>query len=82
MGALTRRGTAKSADARVAVAFINSAGVRTVSYDFRYRHKGTGWEAIPGQTISVPSGTVTTRIYLLSATESGYHDFDNIVLTQ
>jgi hypothetical protein len=82
LGALTRRGTAKSADARVAVAFINSAGVRTVSYDFRYRHKGTGWEAIPGQTISVPSGTVTTRIYLLSATESGYHDFDNIVLTQ
>ncbi|MDR9786125.1 MAG: Ig-like domain-containing protein [Peptococcaceae bacterium MAG4] len=82
LSALTRRGTAKAADARVAVAFIDKAGVRTVAYDFRYRHKGTGWEAIPEQTIKVPAGAVITRIYLLSATESGYHDFDNIVLTQ
>ncbi len=81
LGAVTRRGTAKAEDARMAVAFINAAGDRTVAYDFRYRHKGTGWEAMPEKTVSVPAGTVTTRIYLLSATESGYHDFDNIVLT-
>jgi hypothetical protein len=82
LSAVTRRGSAKTADARVAVAFINAAGTRTVPYDFKYQHQGTGWEAMPVQTIIIPAGAVTTRIYLLSATPDGNHDFDNIALTQ
>lgn len=76
----TIRGTAGTADARVVVAFIDAAGNRTVAYDFKYQHQGTGWETLPEQAITVPSGTVTTRIYLLSATTNGYHGFDNITL--
>lgn len=80
ISAQTRKGTAGANDSRVAVAFIDAAGNRTVPYDFRYQHKGTGWEAMPAQTFTVPAGAVTTRIYLLSATPDGYHDFDKITL--
>lgn len=80
LSAQSIRGTAGAADARVVVAFIDAAGNRTVAYDFKYQHKGTGWETMPEQTITVPAGTVTTRIYLLSAVTTGYHGFDNITL--
>jgi hypothetical protein len=80
INAQTRKGTAGVTDCRLAVAFIDASGNRTVPYDFRYLHKGTGWESMPEQTFTVPAGTVTTRVYLLSATDAGYHDFDNITL--
>jgi hypothetical protein len=76
----TKKGTAGTADARVVVAFIDAAGNRTVVYDFKYQHKGTGWETMPEQTITIPANAVKTRIYLLSNTTSGYHGFDNIIL--
>lgn len=81
INAQTKRGTAGAIEARIVVAFIDTAGNRTVPHDFRHLHKGTGWEAITEQTFTVPAGTVTTRIYLLSATNKGFHDFDNITLT-
>jgi len=76
----TRKGTSTTEEARMVIMFIDAAGKRTVAYANTYRHQGTGWEAMPATSITVPSSAVTTRVYLLTNGGSGYHDFDNIRL--
>lgn len=79
--ARTRKGTS-GAEARMVVMFIDAAGKRTVAYVNTYAHKGTGWEDMPEKVITVPSSAATTRIYLLTNSNSGYHDYDDISLKE
>lgn len=79
LNAKTLKGTA-AADVRMVVMFIDGAGKRTVAYAINYKHKGTGWEAIPERVINVPQSAVTTRIYLQVNGGSGAHGFDDISL--
>jgi len=76
LNAKTLKGTSTT-EARIVVAFIDGAGKKTVASDNVYKHKGTGWEAMPEQTVTVPA-SVTTRIYLLTNGGSGTHGFDDI----
>lgn len=78
--AQTRKGTAAT-EARIVVVAIDASGKRTVIGGKTYRHQGTGWENMPAIIFSVPQGTVTTRVYLLTNGGTGYHDFDNVSLT-
>ncbi|MGI6685257.1 MAG: Ig-like domain-containing protein [Bacillota bacterium] len=80
LNAKTLKGTAAT-DARIVVMYIDGAGKRTVAHTITHKHKGTGWEAMPEQTITVPASAATTRIYLMVNGGSGAHGFDDISLT-
>lgn len=80
LNALTRKGTG-SDSARVVLVFIDQQGNRTVGPDLNYTHKGASWESIPAAEVTIPSGCVTVRLYLLSNTTSVHH-FDKVSLVK
>ena len=74
----TRKGTS-SGTARFVVGYYDASGkLFSTGVSVFYKHNGAGWESIPEQTFTVPSGTVTTRITLFTSKEDGTHDYDNI----
>jgi len=79
--AKTRQGSAGS-DARIAYFFYNSAGKQLTSGSVLYKHKGTGWEQMPRQTVTAPAGAARILIKLLVNGGSGAHDFDDVSLTK
>jgi len=73
----SRKGNAVT-EARIAYFFYNAAGKQLSSGNILYKHKGTGWEQIPAQTVAVPAGAVKIQIKLLVNGGSGTHDFDDL----
>jgi len=75
--ARSRKGSAAT-EARIAYFFYNAAGKQLSSGSILYKHKGTGWEQIPAQTVTAPAGAAKIQIKLLVNGGSGTHDFDDI----
>jgi len=75
-----KKGTANMS-ARVVVQFFKQDGTYTVPYAFKFNNNGSGWEAMPEMTITVPSTTAYVRIYpSVDAGSTGTYYFDDISL--
>jgi hypothetical protein len=81
--AATKKGTA-TGPARFVLIFFDQQGKKLASaYNISYQHQGTDWENIPTETIEVPDGVSSARLYILSDhAYSGTHYFDNLSLTE
>ncbi|WP_027364774.1 carbohydrate binding domain-containing protein [Desulfotruncus alcoholivorax] len=80
INAKTRKGTAVKG-ARIVIRFYYQDGSDNFK-TFTYTNNGSGWEAMPGMTLVVPSTAATTRIYLSGMPgDSGTQDFDDLVIT-
>ena len=66
--------------ARILIQYRDASGNKTTPYNFEYSNSGSGWEAMPEMTLDVPSSAAVVRIYLLNASKSGSHYFDNVTL--
>jgi len=77
LSAKSRKGSAVT-EARIAYFFYDAAGKQLSSGSILYKHKGTGWEQIPVQTVTAPAGAAKIQIKLLVNGGSGTHDFDDV----